>query len=59
MCKYARNDMFKVSTPQQMKIISEVLKSESSDVRVAVSKPKFDAALWTRNTNDTNTGLKK
>jgi len=59
MCKYARNDMFKVSTPQQMKIIMEVLKSETSNVRVDVDKPKFNAALWNKNTNDTNTISKK
>lgn len=59
MCKYARNDIFRVSTPRQKQIIKEVLSKKTSSARVEVSKPKFNASLWTKDTKDGNTIIKR
>lgn len=59
MCKYARNDIFRVSTPQQNQIIKEVLSKNTPSVRIEVSKPKFNASLWAKDTNDGNTITKR
>ena len=54
MCKYAKNDIFKVSTQKQVQIIAEVLKSKGSSSPASKSTPKFNAHLWKKNTNVTN-----
>lgn len=59
MSKYARPDMFKVSTPQQMKIVTKVLRAKSTAARITiVERPQFNAALWIKSTNDTNSVFK-
>ena len=59
MCKYARNDMFEVKTQKQADIIAKVLKSNNTNARIEVNKPKYNATVWGKQTNDNNTIVKR
>lgn len=52
-CKYANLDVFEVKTPEQLKIINDVLKSELPKRKTEpVQPPKFNPAFWESDDNN-------
>ena len=58
MCKYANNNVVKVSTVEQVNIIRRVLESKSKTPNVSVPKTDFNKNLWVKNGTD-NSIIKK
>ena len=58
MCKYARNDIFRVSTPRQNQIIKEVLRAMNIDI-VEMEGYEADDVLGTLSRYGENNGLEK
>ncbi len=49
MCKYANNEIVKVSTVSQVNTIKRVLASKTENARFSVPKADFEGKLWVKN----------